>query len=104
VAYLTDFRLDGAATDRLAEALHGVGMVVCESQYRHADEELAVRNYHTTTTQVAELARRAGVKQLMLFHLSDRYRAEEWRSMLAEAQAIFPATIFPDHWAGTNRF
>jgi len=99
VAYLTDFRLDSGATDRLAEALLGVGTVVCESQYRHADEELAVRNYHMTTTQAAKLARRARVGRLVLFHLSDRYRAEEWRAMLAEAQAIFPATTFPDHWA-----
>jgi len=36
----------------------------------------------------------------VLFHLSDRYRPEEWRAMLAEARAIFPATTFPEHWAG----
>jgi ribonuclease Z len=98
VAYLTDFRLDSAATDRLAEALQGVGTVVCESRYRHTDEELAVRNDHMTTTQVAELARAAAVGRLVLFHLSDRYPSEEWRAMLAEARAIFPATTFPDHW------
>jgi len=37
VAYLTDFLLDEAAAERLAGALRGVGTVVCESQYRHAD-------------------------------------------------------------------
>src|SRR6516225_5087366 len=41
VAYLTDFLLDDAAADRLSEALKGVGSVVCESQYRQADLELA---------------------------------------------------------------
>jgi ribonuclease Z len=98
-AYLTDFRLDDAAMDRLADALKAVGTVVCESQYRHADEELAVRNYHMTATQAAGLAYRAGVGRLVLFHLSDRYRPEEWRAMLDEARAVFPATTFPGHWA-----
>ena len=41
VAYLTDFLLDEAAVERLTPALKGVGAVVCESQYRHADVELA---------------------------------------------------------------
>lgn len=98
VAYLTDFRLDEAAQDRLAESLHGVGTVICESQYRQADSELAWRNYHMTATQAATLARRAGVGRLVLFHLSDRYPPEEWRALLAEAQAVFPATSFPEHW------
>jgi ribonuclease Z len=99
VAYLTDFLLDEAAVDRLAEALKGVGTVVCESQYRHADVDLARRNYHRTATQVASLAARSGVGQLVLFHLSDRYRPEEWGTMLEEARAVFPATTFPGHWA-----
>jgi len=99
VAYLTDFLLNEAAADKLAEALRGVGAVVCESQYRHADVELAVRNRHMTATQAASLAKRAGVGRLVLFHLSDRYRTEEWRAMLSEAREIFPATDFPEHWA-----
>ena len=85
--------------DRLADALRGVTTVICESQYRHADVDLAIRNYHMTATQAASLAARAGVGRLVLFHLSDRYRPEEWRAMLAEARAVFPATAFPDHWA-----
>lgn len=99
VAYLTDFRLDAVTSERLSEVLQGIGTVVCESQYRHDDLELALRNYHMTATQAADLARRAAVGQLVLFHLSRRYQPEVWRAMLAEAQAIFPATTFPSHWA-----
>ena len=98
VGYLTDFLLDDLAMDRLAVALCGVGTLVCESQYRQADVELAHRNYHMTATQVATLAKRAGVGRLVLFHLSDRYQPDEWQEMLTEAQVIFPATNFPDHW------
>ena len=102
VAYLTDFLLDDTAAGRLAEALKGVGSVVCESQYRDADLELARRNYHMTAVQAASLAARAGVGRLVLFHLSDRYRPEEWAGLLAEARAVFPATAFPDHWAAAG--
>jgi ribonuclease Z len=99
LAYLTDFLLDEAALARLADVLRGCTTVVCESQYRHADVDLATRNYHMTATQAATLARRAGVGRLVLFHLSDRYRPEQWRDMLAEARAVFPATSFPEHWS-----
>lgn len=45
---------------------------------------------HLTARQAAELAANAGVKFLILTHISRRYRE---RDVLAEAQAIFPNTI-----------
>ena len=98
IAYLTDFLLDEATRSRLASWLAGCDTVVCEAQYRHSDLELARRNFHATTTQVARMARRAEISRLILFHLSERYEVEEWREMLAECRQIFPHTSFPDHW------
>ncbi len=97
-AYLTDFLMDDAAMDRLAPALAGCGTVICESQYRASDAALAAANRHMTCVQAAELARRADVGELVLFHLSSRYTAQEWREMLREARAVFPRTRFPAHW------
>ncbi len=51
---------------------------------------MALQFGHMTARQSAELAVRANVKQLILTHLSRRYRE---RDILAEAQAIFPNTI-----------
>jgi ribonuclease Z len=98
IAYLTDFRLDEAARQRLAPVLAGCRTVVCESQYRQADQELARRNYHMTAAATADLARRAGAGELILFHLSDRYTPAEWLDILREARAVFPCTRFPEHW------
>jgi len=98
VAYLTDFRLDETWTERLAEWLHGCGVLVCEAQYAHADLALAEQNAHSTTRQVAELARKADVGRLELFHLSRRYPEFMWREMLREAREIFPRTAFPPAW------
>ena len=44
---------------------------------------------HLTASQAAKLAVDAGVKHLILTHISRRYRE---RDVLAEAQAIFPNT------------
>jgi ribonuclease Z len=98
IAYLTDFLLDDAALLHLAQVLQGCDTVVCEAQYRISDEWLAIKNHHMTTGRVAELAKRAGLKRLILFHLSDRYTEAEWNEMLAEARAIFPNTEFSDNW------
>jgi len=51
-----------------------------------------------TSVLSATLVRRAGVKQLILFHLSERYRREEWIDMLREARVIFPHTRYPAQW------
>ncbi len=99
VAYLTDFLLDPATEDRLAVWLSGCQTMVCEAQYRHADLELATKHHHTTVRQVAQLAARAGVERLVLIHLSQRYSAPEWASMLAEAKEVFPATEFAEEWS-----
>ena len=52
-----------------------------------------------TVTNVAKLAREAGVGSLVLFHISERYDLAEQQALLAEAQAIFPNTAFPPHWS-----
>jgi ribonuclease Z len=98
IAYLTDFRLDDLAMERLSEILKGCGTIVCEGQYRHADLELARKNFHMTTVQSATLARCAGVEKLVLFHLSSRYERRDWLEMLHEARQIFPNTHYPAHW------
>lgn len=98
VAYLTDFLLDETAAERLVPWLAGCRHVVCESQYRAADLELARKNYHMTSVQAAALARDAGVGELVLFHVSGRYVREERAALLAEAREVFPAARFPEGW------
>ena len=98
IAYLTDFLLDESARLRLGEALQGVTTMVCESQYRAADFELALKHRHMTSVQAAALARDAGVGELVLIHVSKRYSPLEWAELLAEARQVFPNTRFAEHW------
>lgn len=98
IAYLSDFVLDEGAHLRLSGALQGITTMVCESQYRAGDDELAWKNRHMTSVQAARLARDAGVGELVLIHVSQRYPAEEWAELLAEAREVFPKARFAGHW------
>lgn len=98
VAYLTDFLMDDAAAELLEAWLAGCKTVVCESQYRAADLELALKNYHMTSVQGAAVAKRTGVEELVLIHVSSRYTWDEWAALLEEARAVFPGARFPDGW------
>jgi len=81
---------DAGRVDNLVEAVRGVDALVIEATYCAVEAELARAYGHLTAAQAAQLARDAGVKQLILTHVSRRYPERE---VLAEARAIFPQTL-----------
>lgn len=81
---------DAARVDNLIEAVRGVDALVIEATYCAVEADLAKAYGHLTAAQAAQLACDAGVKQLILTHLSRRYPERE---VLAEAHAIFPETL-----------
>ena len=58
-----------------------------ESTYLDEEADMAKQFSHLTARMGAELAIKAGVKKLILTHLSRRYREKD---VLAEAQSLFP--------------
>jgi ribonuclease Z len=81
---------DTGRTDDLLEFAKGVDGLVIESTYMDEEAAMARQFSHMTAKGAAELAVRAGVKQLILTHISRRYREKD---VLAEAQAIFPNVV-----------
>jgi len=91
VVYCTDTVFSEAAVELAA----GADLLIHESTFAHAEAEMAVARQHSTSTMAAQTALAAGVKQLMLTHLSPRYMPGNPVTpddLLAEARAIFPAT------------
>ncbi len=80
---------DAGQTEDLVEACRGADLLVIEATYLEQEAEMARQFSHLTARQAAELAVQAGVKRLVLTHISRRYREKE---VLAEAQAVFPET------------
>jgi ribonuclease Z len=78
---------DTGRTDDLVAPCQGVDMLVIESTYMEEESDMAKKYSHLTAKMAAELAVKAGVGQLILTHLSRRYREKD---VLAEAQGIFP--------------
>jgi ribonuclease Z len=78
---------DTGRTEDLVSACQGADMLVIESTYLEEEAEMARKFSHLTAKMAATLAVQAGVRQLILTHLSRRYREKD---VLAEAQAVFP--------------
>jgi ribonuclease Z len=76
----------GRTDDVLAFCKDADGLVI-ESTYTEEEAEMARMFSHLTARQAAELAVKAGVKKLILTHISRRYREKD---ILQEAQAVFP--------------
>ena len=81
---------DVGRTDELERVCQGADCLVIEATYLDEEREMAEQFAHLTARQAAQLALRAGVGQLILTHISRRYRE---RDVLAEALAVFPNTV-----------
>lgn len=80
---------DVGQTDDLVEVCRNADALVIESTYVQEDGEMARQFGHMTAAGAARLAKEAGVKTLILTHLSRRYRERDIRK---EARAIFRDT------------
>lgn len=80
---------DAGRTDNLIEVARDADALVIESTYLEEEADMAKQFSHLTARMGAELAVKAGVRKLILTHLSRRYREKD---VLAEAQAVFPNT------------
>ncbi len=81
---------DVGSIDSLVEVVRDVDCLVIEATYLEEEHDMARKFAHLTARQAAELARRANVRQLVLTHISRRYRDKD---VLQEAKAIFPNTV-----------
>ena len=76
----------------VVEAARGADLLVHDSTLGEEERERAIETGHSTAAQAAEVAREAGVGQLVLTHISPRYTRDA-PELLAEAKAVFPDSI-----------
>ncbi|ETA74871.1 ribonuclease Z [Ligilactobacillus equi] len=67
-------------------------ILVHESTFGKGEGKLARNYYHSTSVQAATVAQKAGVKQLLLTHISARYVGPLVHRLEKDAQAIFANT------------
>ena len=78
---------DVARTGPLHKVVAGADLLAIEATYLEKERELAKGHGHITALAAARLAQKAGVKKLVLHHISRRYHAQ---AVLEEAQAVSP--------------
>src|ERR1035437_7706840 len=99
ISYLTDFIYDFGSKRKSIKLIRNCNTVVCESQYLSSDKKLALKNYHLTITQAADIAAKGNAGKLILFHNSDRYNVKrDFPLFLKEGREIFHNTVFPEDW------
>lgn len=99
IAYLTDFWLDSPETEaRLLDFVQGCRVLVCENNYADAEQELARKNFHMTSSEVGRLAAQVRPEELIVMHVSDRYLPDALLEQLEEVRRFFPPATFPAAW------
>ena len=88
ITYVTDVIGSPENKERIIDLAREADHLFIEAAFMENERDAAEKKYHLTARQAGELARKAGVKNLTLFHYSSRYmhRAEE---VMKEAMEAF---------------
>jgi len=84
------FCSDTAYSEAIIPIVEGADLLYHETTFMNNREINAAEKFHSTTGQAATIARKAGVKKLLIGHYSARY--DDLQPLLEEARIIFPET------------
>jgi len=85
-AFCADTKYDESFLDKI----HGYDLVYHESTYLDDQEAKAAERHHCTSSQAAQIAKRANAKKLLLGHFSSKY--DDLSLFETEAKKVFPNT------------
>ena len=91
LAYVVDTRYDEDNEAKIVTLVKDADLFYCESPYLDIDAEKARDRYHLTARQAGIMARKARVRDLVVFHFSPRYTGQG-EVIEREAQEAFQGT------------
>ena len=94
VVYATDHEQGDAESDAiLLEHASGADLLIADAQYTPEEYPQRIGWGHSTWLEAAELAKRAKVKRLVLFHHDPLRDDDSLREIVLLAQNVFPSTV-----------
>lgn len=88
IVYVVDARYDEDNEAKIVALAREADVFYCESPYLEVDADKARDRYHLTARQAGLMARKAGVRELVVFHFSPRYTGRG-EALEREAMAAF---------------
>ena len=88
IAYVVDARYDEENEAKIVALAQGADIFYCEAPFLDQDSEKARERYHLTARQAGIMGKKAGVRDLVVFHFSPRYTGLG-HQIEAEAQQAF---------------
>ncbi len=85
------FCTDTLVRKQIIPIVKNVGLLYHEATFSNDMNALALKTYHTTAEQAAQLASEAGVTKLIIGHFSSRYK--NINPLVDEARRVFPNTF-----------
>jgi ribonuclease Z len=74
VAYVADMLYSDEDAAKVADLAESADILFIEAGFLHADAQKAAEKHHLTALQAGQLARRAQVKRMILYHFSPKYQ------------------------------
>jgi ribonuclease Z len=87
---------DTAPCENLIELGENSDVLIHEATFSKELSDMAIEKKHSTATDAATDAKKMGAKQLILTHISSRYRDESLLKLLEEAKEIFANTLIAE--------
>lgn len=95
-AFCADTKYDEA----ILQHISGFDMIYHETTYLDNLRERAIERFHSTSKQAAEIAKKAGIKKLLIGHFSSKYDTldefeKEAREVFANTELALEGVVYP---------
>jgi ribonuclease Z len=90
------FCSDTIYCEQITEIIQGVDLLYHEATFLDEMRDMAYQTGHSTSTQAAEIAKRADAGRLLIGHFSSRYDDSMFVNFEREARQIFPNTCIAE--------